>query len=160
MGTKKKVSSCRVCLHLGVSYYDADPSVKWNACMHPDFKDMFTDGRALDLDVEPIALWCPKPEPRPPSAFEIMLAQQKPEPNVVITPEQECALCGVLDALGFPDGDEEEKDLVVVVNEPDLVVSGHDNLLILDEHEVSALDGREREAEVSSEDGIFGKSPW
>lgn len=150
MGTKKKMASCRSCLHLGVSHYDADPSVKWNACMHPDFKDTFTDGRALDLDLEPIAPWCPKPEPRPPSAFEIMLAQQtpEPEPDVVIS-EQECALCDVLDTLGFPDE-----------NEPELVVSGYDNLLILDEHEVSALDGREREVEVSSEDGIFGKSPW
>lgn len=152
MGTKKKMASCRSCLHLGVSHYDADPSVKWNACMHPDFKETFTDGRALDLELEPIAPWCPKPEPRPPSAFEIMLAQQKPEPEPdVVIPEQECAcaLCGVLDALGFPDVDEEEKNLVV--NEPELVVS---------EHEVSALDGREREVEVSSEDGIFGKSPW
>jgi len=143
MGTKKKRASCRDCLHLGVSHYGADPSVKWNACMHPDFKDTFTEGRALDLDLEPIAPWCPKPEPRPPSAFEIMvLAQQKPEPepDVVITPEQECPLCDVLDMLGFPD-DEEEKNLLI-------------------EYEVSALDGREREVEVSSEDGIFGKSPW
>jgi len=159
MGTKKKVSSCRACHYLGIAQYEADHSVKWYACKHPEFKDMFSDGRVLDMEQEAIAPWCPNPEPRPPSAFEVMLVQTL-EPNVVIIPEQECALCGVLDVLGFPDGDEEKDIQDAQDKEPDLVVSEHDNLLILDEYEVSALDGREREVEVSSEDGIFGKSPW
>ena len=72
MRTKKRVASCCDCVHLGVAHYVADPSMKWYACMHPEFKDMFSDGRALDLEQESIAGWCPKPEPL---SFGVMLAK-------------------------------------------------------------------------------------
>ena len=131
MATKKKMLSCRSCLHLGVAHYEADLNVKWNACMHPYFKELFTDGRALDLENEIIAFWCPKPEPR----LEVKVTQP---PDIIETKP-------VI----------EDNNLVVLENIIVRKPSSADTPLVIDEVDVVAE--QENEVEVY---GIFGKSPW
>jgi len=140
MSKNKSNQLCINCQYCGVAQYAADPSLKWYVCTHNYFKETFDDGRTLDLDDEPLAPWCPKPasEPRPPSTFEILAAKsEKP----------------IKTGFGGGGFGAFEKQTVVIVtsdNSPTAVISNDKGL----------KDGREREVEVSSEDGIFGKSPW
>jgi hypothetical protein len=138
MSKKKPSQLCINCQYCDMAQYATNPKVKWHVCKHTYFKDMFLEGRTLDLDEEPLAPWCPKPaaaEPRPSSNLEILPTTSEKSIKT-----------------GFG---EFEKAVIVGTSDNSLTVVGG---TISNDKDVK--DGREREVEVSSEDGIFGKSPW
>jgi len=59
-----KKRSCKTCSLLGIA---TTVEGSWHICKHLSFREMFTDGRALDIAEHPE--WCPK-KPKPVVDFD------------------------------------------------------------------------------------------